>query len=69
MKPPETSARLAYRPVEVCSLIGVPRSTVYEWLRTGALASVRVGRVRLVPREALEDLLGRHRSSGLRKRA
>ncbi|MDO8363050.1 MAG: excisionase family DNA-binding protein [Actinomycetota bacterium] len=55
----QTSAveRLAYSPSEACSAIGVGRTFLYSLLDSGQLASIRVGRRRLIPREALDRLL------------
>lgn len=37
------SPRLAYRPIEVARMLGIPRSTLYEMLRRGDIRSVRIG--------------------------
>jgi excisionase family DNA binding protein len=42
---------------EAARLLNVGRSTAYELIRSGRLRSVKIGRRRLIPREALESLL------------
>jgi len=45
--------KLLYTPTEAADLLGVSRSTLYELLRAGEIASVRIGRSRRVPATAL----------------
>ena len=45
--------RILYSPEEAARALGVGRSMVYELLAAGALASVRVGRLRRIPADAL----------------
>jgi excisionase family DNA binding protein len=45
--------KLLYTPSEAADLLGVSRSTLYELLRAGTLASVRIGRSRRIPATAL----------------
>ncbi|MDW8080238.1 MAG: helix-turn-helix domain-containing protein [Thermoguttaceae bacterium] len=47
--------RVAVRPREVCRLLGVSLRTVHSWIRTGKLPAKKVGRVVLVPVEALHQ--------------
>ena len=49
------------RPHEVARLLGVRRSSVYEYVRTGRLPHVRVGRHVRFLREDLEDWIRRQR--------
>ena len=42
---------------EAARLLNIGRSTAYELIRSGRLRSVKIGRRRLIPREALESLL------------
>jgi excisionase family DNA binding protein len=42
---------------EAARLLGVGRSTVYDLIRSGRLRSVKIGRRRLIPRDALDRLL------------
>ncbi|MGC3861226.1 helix-turn-helix domain-containing protein [Micromonospora chersina] len=42
---------------EASRLLNVGRSTAYDLIRTGRLRSIKIGRRRLVPRDALEALL------------
>ena len=49
--------RKAVRPTEAARLLGVSRETVYVLMRSGQLRSVRLGRARLIPVAALDELL------------
>jgi excisionase family DNA binding protein len=42
---------------DAARLLNVGRSTAYDLIRTGRLRSVKIGRRRLVPRDALDELL------------
>jgi excisionase family DNA binding protein len=42
---------------DAARLLNVGRSTAYDLIRSGRLRSVKIGRRRLVPRDALEELL------------
>jgi excisionase family DNA binding protein len=54
--------RLAYSADEVAAMLGVGRSTVFEWCRLGRVEAIRIGRVVRIPADALDALLARHRS-------
>ncbi|MDO8120639.1 helix-turn-helix domain-containing protein [Isoptericola sp. b490] len=45
--------RLLYCPADAARLLSIGRSTLYELLDSGALPSVKIGRARRIPREAL----------------
>lgn len=49
--------RRALRPKEAAKAYGVGRVTLYGWMKSGRLASVKVGGARLIPVDALEALL------------
>jgi excisionase family DNA binding protein len=49
--------RRALRPKEAAVAYGIGRVTLYEWIKTGRLASVKLGGARLIPVDALEALL------------
>jgi excisionase family DNA binding protein len=40
---------------EVCQLLGVNKPTIYRFVHSGELPSYRIGRRRLIRREALND--------------
>lgn len=42
---------------EAAQFLGIGRSAAYEWVRTGRIPSVRLGRKFLIPVAALERLL------------
>jgi excisionase family DNA binding protein len=52
------SVRGLYTVVEAAQLVGVGRSTMYELVSRGEVASIRVGRKVLIRRSTLEALLG-----------
>jgi len=50
-----TGDRLLLRVQDVCRLLDVGRSTVYELIARGELPVIRIGRLVRVPRPALEE--------------
>ena len=50
-------ARRALRPKDAAAAYGISRSLLYEWIKAGRLASVRIGGARLIPVDALEALI------------
>ena len=52
------SLRRLYTVVEAAQLLGLGRSTMYELVRRGDVASVRLGRKVLITPSTLEALLG-----------
>lgn len=54
--------RLLLIPEDAAKIIGVGRTTLYELLRTGAIESVRIGRARRIPADALDDYVNRLRA-------
>lgn len=53
MTKPSTVEKLLYTPVEAAHALGVSRSTIYILLAKGDVPSVRIGKSRRVPAEAL----------------
>jgi excisionase family DNA binding protein len=51
--------RLLYRPAEAAHIVSQGRTKIYEALTSGALRSVKVGRSRLIPAEALVEYADR----------
>jgi excisionase family DNA binding protein len=49
--------RRALRPREAAKAYGVGRVTLYGWMKSGRLASVKLGGARLIPVDALEALI------------
>jgi len=49
--------KLLLTPVEAAQALGIGRSKVYELLRSGALASVRIDTCRRIPVTALTSLV------------
>ena len=49
--------RRALRPKEAAATYGVSRTLIYEWMKTGRLASVKLRGARLIPVDALEAML------------
>jgi excisionase family DNA binding protein len=54
--------RLLLTPEAAAEIIGVGRTKLYELLRVGAIESVRIGRARRVPADALHDYVTRLRT-------
>lgn len=52
-----TVAAVAYRVDEAAEAVRLSRSQIYELIRCGELRSVKVGRRRLVPVQALTDYI------------
>jgi excisionase family DNA binding protein len=50
-------AKIAYRPPEAAAALGLSRSHLFQLLASGDIRSTRVGGIRLIPREALEEWL------------
>lgn len=48
---------LLYRPEEAASILGVSRTRVYDLIGSGQLRSVKLGRARRIPTEALRDFV------------
>lgn len=51
--------KLLLSPEEAAELLGVGRSTVYDLMRIGALTSVKIGRARRIPVNALREYVDR----------
>jgi excisionase family DNA binding protein len=47
--------RLLLRPEEVARALGVGRTTVFELIRAGELRSVKIGKSRRIPTEAVRE--------------
>jgi excisionase family DNA binding protein len=55
-QPSATVTPLAYSIDQALELTQVSRSTLYSWINSGNLASVKIGGRRFIPRKALEAL-------------
>lgn len=51
--------KLLLRPAEVAEALGLGRTMTYELLRSGAIATVRVGRVIRVPATAVREWIAK----------
>lgn len=65
MKRSQAKNRRTLTVPEAATVLGVAAGTVYRAVRTGTIPALRIGRLVLVPREALDRLLG-HGDRGLR---
>jgi excisionase family DNA binding protein len=52
----ETLPRLLSIP-QTCHLLGVGRSSLYQMMASGRVRSVKIGRRRLIPREAIDEFV------------
>lgn len=50
--------RLTYTVTEVAELLGISRTSAYECVRRGEIPAVMLGRRLVVPRHAIDALLG-----------
>lgn len=55
--------KLAYNLGEAATALGVTYRAVYRMVRSGQIRSVRVGRRIIIPRSAIEELLGEKREA------
>jgi excisionase family DNA binding protein len=55
----DTRVKLAYSVDEACSALSIGRTAVFDLLRRGEIASVKVGRRRLIPVASLDAYLAR----------
>jgi excisionase family DNA binding protein len=51
--------KLLLSPEEAAEILGVTRSTIYDLMRMRILASIKIGRRRLVPFQACEEMVKR----------
>ena len=52
-----TQETRAFGVKDAAKTYGVSRTTIYAWMKSGTLRTVKIGGRRLVPRDALEALL------------
>ena len=57
----DTSAPLLLTPAEAAKRLSLARSTLYELVLTGEIVSIKIGRSRRIPIEALTDYIARLR--------
>ncbi len=53
---------LLYRPEDAATALGIGRSKFWELIATEQIETVRIGRSRRVPAQALEEYVGRLRA-------
>ena len=58
------AAALTANPDRAAERLGLGRTKTYELIRTGELRSLKVGRRRLVPLEAIDEFLRQSSTSG-----
>jgi len=56
--------KLLIRPVEAATLLSVSRSSIYELIASGAVPSVRIGRMLRIPVAAIRKLAERSENPG-----
>jgi excisionase family DNA binding protein len=57
----ESSDRLLHSPEETAAMLGCGRSYVFELIARGEIESFKIGRLRKVPREAIDAYIRRQR--------
>lgn len=55
---------LLYKPEAAAAALGIGKTKVFELISSGQLETVRIGRSRRIPADALEAYVARLRSSG-----
>ena len=60
----ERVERLAYSPAEAAAELGISRAKLYQLLDDGTIPSLKLGRRRLIRREALVSLLANLEAGG-----
>ncbi len=60
---PAPEGRQYERPVDVLRRVRVGRSTLYEWIWSGQIPSVKVGRSVLIPAGAVDEFLANQASA------
>lgn len=50
---------LSYRPFELPELLGIGKTKLFEMIKSGEIASVKLGRTRIIPADAVKALLDR----------
>jgi excisionase family DNA binding protein len=51
--------KLLLSPDETCEALGVKRSTLFKMLEAGEIPSIKIGRLRRIPRAGLDDWVQR----------
>lgn len=54
---PHQSARMLFSVEEAAMMLSIHRSTVYDLVANGSLASLKIGRRRLISRHAMEQFI------------
>lgn len=49
--------KLTLKPEEVAAILGIGRNSVYSAIRRGQIPTIRIGKLKLVPKVALEKML------------
>lgn len=62
-RPATAASRLLYSVDEAADLLGIGRTFTFRLLATGEIDSLKIGRRRMIPSEALERYIERLRSA------
>ena len=65
MKTTPSTVPRVLRVEEAAQLLGIGRSLAYELIRSGQLRSIKIGRRRLVPLDAIEEAIAEFGNAGL----
>ncbi len=52
--------KLAYKPEELISVLGLSRTTIYRLLRADRIPNIKIDHRILIPKQALTDYLNQH---------
>jgi len=59
----ESPVPLAVRIPQAARLIGIGRSTIYQFINAGEIETIKVGRSTLIPIDSLRDFIQRRRGN------
>jgi len=61
--PASAASRLLYSVEEAADLLGIGRTYMFHLLRTGEIDSLKIGKRRMIPSDALDDYIEHLRSA------
>lgn len=55
---PDPEVQPVMTPAEIASVFGASMPTIYDWIKSGEIPSIRLGRKIVIPTAAVRKLLG-----------
>ena len=62
----ELMSKTYFSPAEVAQLLGVTRETIYNGIKSGVIPSYKIGRLRRISEDQIEQALSRFQSTVIR---